>query len=421
MADLSIRNILLSADGYIIPIYQRAFAWSKAELRTLVKDIEDQRKRKEDGYYLGTLIVFKRKDGLFEVIDGQQRLTALSLLLIALGKRDSHALFYEARKESEEAIRAIIERKEADSSHPFFIAYGILLQAIADLVSDREEYLSYLLEKVHLMRVEVPKDTNLNRYFEIMNSRGEQLEANEIILTELMQNLTDEREKEALVLIWNAIGTFDGYLQMGIMKRIWNRMYYGDGHYPLLDTDYKSWWKMIVSHLYGENDNRFKTLDEILEEEDTLSIPASEKVTGEAINTSVTDFPHFLLLASSLFLEKDLDTDDKRLITTLLSEEELQGEDNVKAYAFFLLKLRFLFDHYIAKRNENGAWHISKYLDEHELAPAFEPEIGKALLEKEMDMIEKHPDAFDYTWLLEPMKSLAQKPHMDAEEFIKLL
>nr|MCR5732212.1 hypothetical protein [Sphaerochaetaceae bacterium] len=80
-----------------------------------------------------------------------------------------------------------------------------------------------------------------------------------------------------------------------------------------------------------------------------------------------------------------------------------------------------LFDHFIAKRNENGAWHISKYLDEHELAPAFPPEEGKALLEKEMVIIEKHPDAFDYTWLLEPMRSLMANPHMEAEEFIKLL
>jgi len=421
MADLTIRNIAQGNDSYIIPIYQRAFAWSEAELRTLVKDIEDQRVRDEDGYYLGTLIVFLRKDGLFEVIDGQQRLTALFLLLAALGMKENADLRYEARRESEEAMAAIKSGRECDPSHIFARAYSILLQAMADLVGDSSAFLEYLLARVHLLRVELPEDTNLNRYFEIMNSRGKQLEAHEIILSTLLGYLSDEREKEALLLIWGAIGTFDGYLQMGIMKRIWNRMYYGDGHYPLLDTDYSAWWRMIVGHLYGENENRFRTIDEILEEEDTLSIPEAEVVRGDDINTSVTDFPHFLLLGTSLFLGKSLDGDDKRLLPTILSEEALRGEENVKAYAFYLLKLRFLFDHYIAKRNENGAWHISKYLDEHEIAPAFPSEDGKLLLEREMEIISQHPDAFDFMWLSEPMRRLMEKPHMEAGELARLL
>ncbi len=421
MADLTIKSIASGQDGYIIPIYQRAFAWSEDELRTLVKDIEDQRVRAEESYYLGTLVVFSRKDGLFEVIDGQQRLTALSLLIAALGRRENANLRYEARSESEIAMKAIVSGGECDPSHVFARAYAVLLQAIADLVGDSRDYLEYLLERVHLLRVEVPKDTNLNHYFEIMNSRGAQLEAHEIILSELMGYLTDEREKEALGLIWGAIGTFDGYLQMGIMKRIWNRMYYGDGHYPLLDTDAASWWKMIVGHLYGENENRFKTIDEILEEEDSLSIPETEKVRGDDINTSVTDFSHFLILGTSLYLDRELDGDDKRLLPTILSEERLCGDENVKAYAFFLLKLRFLFDHYIAKRNENGAWHISKYLDEHEIAPAFPAEEGKILLEREMEMISLHRDAFDFKWLIGPMKALMANPHMEAGEFARLL
>ncbi len=421
MADLAIRQIASGEDGYIIPIYQRAFAWSEAELRTLVKDIEDQRVRGEKDYYLGTLVVFLRKDGLYEVIDGQQRLTALSLLIAALGRRENARLRYEARNESESAMKAITSGKECDPSHVFSRAYAVLLQAIADLVGDCSSYLEYLLECVHLMRVEVPKDTNLNRYFEIMNSRGSQLEAHEIILSNLISYLTDEREKEALEIIWGAIGTFDGYLQMGMMKRIWNRMYYGDGHYPLLDTDAASWWKMIVGHLYGENENRFKTIDEILEEEDSLSIPEAEKVRGDDINTSVTDFPHFLILGTSLFLGKELDGDDKRLLPTILSEERLRGEENVKEYAFYLLKLRFLFDHYIAKRNENGAWHISKYLDEHEIAPAFPAEEGKRLLEREMELISEHRDAFDFIWLMKPMEALMDDPHKNAADFMELL
>lgn len=63
---------------YIIPLYQRAFAWSDKEITQLIDDIYDFEAEK---YYIGSLIVNINNNGLYEVIDGQQRLTALYLLL----------------------------------------------------------------------------------------------------------------------------------------------------------------------------------------------------------------------------------------------------------------------------------------------------------------------------------------------------
>ena len=65
---------IFSTDKYIIPLYQRAFAWEDKEIEQMIDDILNFG---TDNYYLGNLIVFERKDGKFEVIDGQQRLTAL--------------------------------------------------------------------------------------------------------------------------------------------------------------------------------------------------------------------------------------------------------------------------------------------------------------------------------------------------------
>lgn len=65
-----------STDKYIVPLYQRAYAWTQKEIRQLIDDINDF---DEEQYYLGSLIVHKREDA-FEVIDGQQRLTTLYLL-----------------------------------------------------------------------------------------------------------------------------------------------------------------------------------------------------------------------------------------------------------------------------------------------------------------------------------------------------
>ena len=73
---------IFEGDNYIIPLYQRAFAWSDKEITQLIDDIYDFEAEK---YYIGSLIVNVNSNGLYEVIDGQQRLTALFLLLNYLG------------------------------------------------------------------------------------------------------------------------------------------------------------------------------------------------------------------------------------------------------------------------------------------------------------------------------------------------
>ena len=76
---------LLSQDHYIIPIYQRNYAWGEVEIEALLTDIKNAMDRTPDkNYYVGSLIVFKRDDGKFEVIDGQQRLTTLTLIVKVL-------------------------------------------------------------------------------------------------------------------------------------------------------------------------------------------------------------------------------------------------------------------------------------------------------------------------------------------------
>ena len=75
-------NIFTKGDEYVIPLYQRAYAWTDDQINQLIEDVIDIDDDKN--YYIGTLIVHK-KDNQFEVVDGQQRLTTLYLLLSYLG------------------------------------------------------------------------------------------------------------------------------------------------------------------------------------------------------------------------------------------------------------------------------------------------------------------------------------------------
>ena len=54
-----------------------------------------------------------------------------------------------------------------------------------------DDDLEYLLDKVRILRTELPPNTDLNHYFEIMNTRGEQLEKHEILKARLLKKLKD--------------------------------------------------------------------------------------------------------------------------------------------------------------------------------------------------------------------------------------
>lgn len=67
---------------YNIPIYQRNYSWKDENIDTLVQDILKERQ----GYYLGNVIVteYADKDNFFDIVDGQQRITTIALILLAI-------------------------------------------------------------------------------------------------------------------------------------------------------------------------------------------------------------------------------------------------------------------------------------------------------------------------------------------------
>ena len=77
-------------EGFLIPEYQRPYAWGDDQITTLFDDIWDFAvdeggfKNKNATYFLGSVVLYKNEDRkVLEIIDGQQRLTSLCLLLRA--------------------------------------------------------------------------------------------------------------------------------------------------------------------------------------------------------------------------------------------------------------------------------------------------------------------------------------------------
>lgn len=380
---------------YIIPLYQRAFAWESDEIFQLIEDINDI---KTENYFLGTLIVSRNKD-IFEVIDGQQRLTTLYLLFYVLGIQTKEILFFDCREKSNYTLTHLNKKNFNENECETSLLNGIkeIEKTIIEKETEDNDFKNKFmdkLEKVKLYRIEVPENTDLNRYFEIMNTRGEQLEQADILKANLMSYIVDDtsfdeektNKSNVFAEIWDACSDMNRYFQMNFNKsdreilfgENWNRI-------PVLENllnnkaknneDKNNENKELI---IGEID-KFK--EEYIEKETEIEDRDSKRRFGSIIN-----FPYFLLHALRIFVENENivpESEEKGFLGKLLDDKELVkdfnnvvengvwkgSKINRKQFSMrfidFLLELRFLFDKYIIKRqytdvDKDGEWSLKE-------------------------------------------------------------
>ncbi|MFB2539364.1 MULTISPECIES: DUF262 domain-containing protein [unclassified Acinetobacter] len=230
---------LMSKDQYLIPIYQRNYAWGDTEIELLLTDIYQAFMRnKEKNYYIGSLVVSKNQQ-YFEVIDGQQRLTTFTLLMGFLRHKFSYLdlpkcknIGFEYRESSNQVLNQVFTLQDFSKINDFDQHFKMALKSIEKHWGDKEQdFAEFLLNQVQIIRTEVPPQTDLNHYFEIMNTRGEQLEKHEILKSRLMSKLsTNHAEKNesqslaseqiAFAKIWEACSDMSRYVVMGFDANI---------------------------------------------------------------------------------------------------------------------------------------------------------------------------------------------------------
>ena len=383
-------NIFDTDIEYTIPLYQRAYAWEDKQLVQLIEDIQDV--AEDANYYIGSLIVAKQNNK-YEVVDGQQRLTSLFLLLNCLGVNVKPTLTFACREKSNYTLRNIEElltenRSKLDMDR---IESGIqrgvkiLSHEIAKDDFDKESFM-HKLAKVIVYRIEVPENTDLNRYFEIMNTRGEQLEQHDILKATLMSNLSDDAEKGLFAKIWDACSDMTGYVQMHFISKnnaVREAIFSGEWNWMPSSkwTNYKKVMKVDSNEAVGHSiktiiDKDFKV------EDDEGYTDGDVRVRFE----SIIEFPYFLLHTLKVFIAlqgiehidqeakiTDELLDDKKLIDAfnrvftygVTAEGKLvdNKEEFTRRYILCLLRTRYLFDKYIVKReyandSTDGEWSL---------------------------------------------------------------
>lgn len=383
-----ITDILTSDKRYIVPLYQREYAWEEAEIQQLIEDIyENYTINSEGSYFIGSLVVIGRGENQYEVIDGQQRLTTLSLLakyikpetfnkcLLAYDSRVEVTKFltcyYDEYKVETGIDGFLSDKKELfDNTHlldnlknALTIIDDCVLQKeletdssesirFSELIKN-EKFVDYFFNHVVVIWSEMPEDTNVADYFEIMNNSGEQLQKHEILKSLLMSKLVG-KEKE-----------------MAVFSRIWDACAFMDDH---VERYFKKAERDI---LFGEyvnefNPNRILDLSEVIEDnqnedgqhgiDEILSNPKyaiaeenKRKNEKEHRSESIIDFSNFLMHVFRLLYNDFYKVEDEEIDIPLNEKELIKVykaiKDNIDAIDFIqkLLYYRVLFDRYVVR------------------------------------------------------------------------
>lgn len=349
---------ILANDNYIIPRYQRNYAWGKTEISQLIKDIEEffpKEINENKSYYLGSLVCFKREDSNFELIDGQQRHTTITLINLVLKNWQNEIenivsvpnLKFDSRKKIQNYIETLYKTEKKtflkQASELNISGVGSFKDAI-DIIQEelREKdvcrFAKNFYENVYLFRVEVPEDTDLNHYFEIMNNRGEQLEKHEIVKALLMGKISDTKEQIKFAAIWDACADMNDYVYFNFEKTTRQNLFDNNG--KLKGGKFDS---IYINE--SEDNNEEKSLAWIIDEHNIpINFPKEEKFIKDK-NKSIIDFPNFLLQVLKIKNEH-VSLDDKKLL-----EQFNETKPDPKDFIFDLLKYRILFDEFVVKQD----------------------------------------------------------------------
>lgn len=364
---------------YEIPLYQRAYAWTEIEIEQLIDDINEH---DGDTYYIGSLIVYK-KENKFEVIDGQQRLTTLLLLMITLEMDEvpvKNVLSFACRKRADDTLSKYIDKKEAlDEELEQSLVRGkrIITEKFNRDNINKIEFIKKM-SHLKLYRIQVPYHTDLNRYFEIMNTRGEQLEQHDILKASLMSEIQDEYAKEIFAQVWDACSDMTGYVQMHFNTEM---------RANIFGCDWKSVPNIVISKKKKKNKQNKISIDQVLAADFKVQVTDGYNDRSERVRfESIIEFPYFLLHVLRVYIDvnkvkfKGEETlgeqlDDKKLtkeFEKVIKHGLKKGkaisdnkEDFSLSFMRCMLKCRFLFDKYIIKReyaNESadGEWSMKQ-------------------------------------------------------------
>jgi hypothetical protein len=235
---------------FVIPNYQRPYAWTDTEAEELFDDLLDacrnQQRDAEGTYFLGSVVLIKQeRDPVSQVVDGQQRLTSLTILFAALRTttperadviteylykkadpdlpdetddyrltvRDEDAAFFRGNILQEGALERFVQtgHRLRDSQLRFRENAALYVRRLRELdMAERMQLRAYMDSQCSLVVITTPNLDSAYRIFSVLNDRGLDLAPIDILKAEVLgaiRKAHGETRSEVYARKWGQIET----------------------------------------------------------------------------------------------------------------------------------------------------------------------------------------------------------------------
>ena len=242
-AEYPLAKIFSSDFQYVIPSYQRPYTWEEQHASVLFDDLYNFfQTEKEDEYFLGSIVLIKQEGKPFaEVIDGQQRLTTLTILFAVFAALDQGGIngplykyIFEPGNEFEGiSPQPRLTLRERDKDYFKQYVQELKFEALFKLDNEQleneaklhikknskvlydkvkttfdhdaqslKEFIKFLVQRCFIVAVTTPSQNTAFRVFSVMNSRGLDLQPTDIIKADVIGALSAETDREAYSKKW---------------------------------------------------------------------------------------------------------------------------------------------------------------------------------------------------------------------------
>lgn len=248
----NIGNLFSPSFLFEIPLYQRPLSWGKENYEQLFDDIASASKVADQQYFLGSIILqaSKTKKNLFEVVDGQQRLTAIAILMAvirdmtnneSLKKSLSTSLFQEedGYKGIPRQVRITPWEEMKDTFDQYIYKRGCVLEFKNQVVSEKikcvddsdplyhlfeaicvfearfrgvladpaslDAFVKFLMGSVYLVYIKTGEFNSAFRMFTILNTRGVSLTIADLLKSENLGAIADATVRNNAAKTWQKL------------------------------------------------------------------------------------------------------------------------------------------------------------------------------------------------------------------------
>ena len=230
------------SDDYFfeIPLYQRPYAWTTEHVEELLDDLVDAMRRDSDApYFLGSIVLIKSDDNAkSEVVDGQQRLTTLTMLLcvlrdissddklddfirqagneykgtedrIRLSARQRDRSFFEEKIQRMNSLEHFLQLDPvafSDSQMNMFENVRYLnLELLKLNDGERRKLAGYVAQRCFLVVVSASDGDSARRIFSVMNNRGLDLSPTDVLKAVVLDKISDSHSQDEYAVKWESV------------------------------------------------------------------------------------------------------------------------------------------------------------------------------------------------------------------------